>query len=131
METFELATRNRCELVDMTDQVRDAVARSGVEDGICVVFVPHTTAGVTVNESYDPDVARDVSDALSRLVPAGPGYSHREGNADAHIKSVLVGSDCRIPVEDSRLLLGRWQGVFFCEFDGPRRRKVEVKVLEG
>jgi secondary thiamine-phosphate synthase enzyme len=131
VESFEVRTRARCELVDVTDEVRRAVERTGVKEGICFVFVPHTTAAVTVNEAHDPDVARDVSDALSRLVPAGPGYRHREGNADAHVKAVLVGSSCRVPVADGRLLLGRWQGVFFCEFDGPRRRSVEVRVLDG
>jgi len=131
MDSFEVHTRARCELVDITDQVRQKVARSGVPDGLCVVFVPHTTAAVTVNESHDPDVARDITDALKRLVPAEPGYRHREGNADAHVKAVLVGSSCRVPIADGRLALGRWQGIFFCEFDGPRRRSVEVRMVVG
>lgn len=131
METLEVQTSTRSELVDITDGLREAVERSGVEDGVCVVFVPHTTAAVTVNEAHDPDVARDIVAALDRLAPAGPGYRHREGNADAHIKAVLVGSSVRVPVADGRLLLGRWQGVFFCEFDGPRRRRIEIRVIEG
>ncbi|MBN2537681.1 YjbQ family protein [candidate division WOR-3 bacterium] len=131
METLEIQTSTRSELVDITDGLREAVERSGVEDGVCVVFVPHTTAAVTVNEAHDPDVARDIVAALDRLAPPGPGYRHREGNADAHIKAVLVGSSVRVPVADGRLLLGRWQGVFFCEFDGPRRRKIEIRVIEN
>jgi secondary thiamine-phosphate synthase enzyme len=131
MGSFEVHTRARCELVDITDRVQEAVARSGVPSGLCLVFVPHTTAAVTVNEAHDPDVARDIADTLGRLVPTEAGYRHREGNADAHVKAVLVGSSCRVPIADGRLALGRWQGIFFCEFDGPRRRSVEVRMVRG
>jgi secondary thiamine-phosphate synthase enzyme len=95
-----------------------------------VVCVPHTTAAVTVNESHDPDVAEDLTKTLSKLVPAGAGYAHSEGNSDAHIKASLVGSSAQLIVEDGKLQLGRWQGVFFCEFDGPRQRQVSVQVLK-
>lgn len=128
MESFAVATHVRTELVDITDSVRAVVARSGVKSGACLVYVPHTTAGVTVNEAYDPDVASDIINALNRLVPHSGGYAHTEGNADAHIKATLVGSSVRVPVADSELKLGRWQGVFLCEFDGPRRRTVEIEV---
>jgi secondary thiamine-phosphate synthase enzyme len=129
MESVTVKTRNRTELVDITSQVEAVVKKSGVVSGICFVYVPHTTAGVTVNESYDPDVAKDITATLSRLVPHGAGYKHTEGNADAHIKSVLVGCSQLIPVENGRLVLGRWQGIFFCEFDGPRERRCLVKII--
>jgi len=117
--------------VDITRLVEEAVASSGVKDGICVLYVPHTTAGITVNESADPSVARDISGTLSKLVPADASYSHTEGNADSHIKSVLVSPSITLLVQGGRLVLGTWQGVFFCEFDGPRNRKLLVKVLAG
>ena len=131
MTSFEVTTHVRTELVDITDRVRDAVAQSKVNSGVCFVYVPHTTAAVTVNESYDSDVARDISAALSKLVPHRAGYAHSEGNADAHIKAAMVGSCQAIPVEGGSLALGRWQGVFFCEFDGPRQRRVQVQVLSS
>ena len=131
MESFAVTTGSRNELQDVTDRVRAAVAECGVKSGIAFIFVPHTTAGVIVNESYDPDVARDIENTLSKLVPAGRGYAHAEGNADAHVKAALVGSCARVPVEDGRLVLGRWQGVFFCEFDGPRTRQMRVQVLKS
>ena len=131
MESFEVTTGSRNELKDVTGEVQAAVAKCGVKSGIAFIFVPHTTAGVTVNESYDPDVARDIENTLSKLVPADRGYAHAEGNADAHIKATLVGSCAQVPVEDGGLVLGRWQGVFFCEFDGPRTRQVRVQVLKS
>jgi len=129
MTSFDVTTHVRTELLDITDKVRDAVEQSKVGSGMCFVYVPHTTAAVTVNESYDSDVARDITEALSKLVPHRAGYVHSEGNADAHIKAAMVGSSRAIPVEEGRLALGRWQGVFFCEFDGPRQRRVEVQVM--
>jgi secondary thiamine-phosphate synthase enzyme len=129
MTSFDVTTHVRTELVDITDKVRDAVAQSKVGSGICFVYVPHTTAAVTVNESYDSDVARDIIAALSKLVPHRAGYAHSEGNADAHIKAAMVGSCQAIPVEEGQLALGRWQGIFFCEFDGPRQRRVQVQVI--
>jgi secondary thiamine-phosphate synthase enzyme len=131
MTSFDVTTHVRTELLDITDKVKDAVAQSKVSSGMCFVYVPHTTAAVTVNESYDSDVARDITAALSKLVPHRGGYAHSEGNADAHIKAAMVGSCQAIPVEEGRLAFGRWQGVFFCEFDGPRQRRVHVQVLSS
>lgn len=115
--------------MDVTARVQEVVSQSGVRDGVCLLYVPHTTAAVTVNEGYDPSVAEDITKSLSRLVPAAGGYAHTEGNADAHVKAALVGASEQIPVADGRLLLGRWQAVFFCEFDGPRERRLYVKVV--
>jgi secondary thiamine-phosphate synthase enzyme len=129
MTSFDVTTHVRTELLDITDKVRDAVAQSKVSSGMCFVYVPHTTAAVTVNESYDSDVARDITETLSKLVPHRAAYAHSEGNSDAHIKAAMVGSCQAIPVEEGRLALGRWQGVFFCEFDGPRQRRVQVQVI--
>jgi len=129
MHSISITTRRRNELVDITSQVAELVNKSGISFGSCILYVPHTTAGVTINESYDPDVAADIIAALNRLVPAGAGYQHTEGNADAHIKSVLVGCSLTIPVENGQLALGRWQGIFFCEFDGPRQRRCLVQLL--
>jgi len=131
VKEISLRTERRCQLLDITKLVEEAVASSGVKDGICVLFVPHTTAGITVNEAADPSVARDISNTLSRLVPESASYSHSEGNADSHIKSVLVSPSLTLLVKGGRLVLGTWQGVFFCEFDGPRSRKLLVKVMPG
>jgi len=131
MTSFDVTTHVRTELLDITDKVKDAVAKSKVGSGMCFVYVPHTTAAVTVNESYDPDVARDITAALSKLVPHRAEYAHSEGNSDAHIKTAMVGSCQPIPVEEGRLALGRWQGIFFCEFDGPRQRRVQVQIMSS
>jgi secondary thiamine-phosphate synthase enzyme len=130
MTSFDVTTHVRTELLDITDKVKDAVAQSRVDSGMCFVYVPHTTAAVTVNESYDADVAADITAALSKLVPHRAGYAHSEGNSDAHIKAAMVGSCQAIPVEEGRLALGRWQGIFFCEFDGPRQRRVLTQVIK-
>jgi secondary thiamine-phosphate synthase enzyme len=129
MYTFRVKTKRRTQLVDVTDQVEKIVASSGVDDGICYVFVPHTTAAVTINEHFDPDVATDVEGALDRLIPAEGPYRHAEGNSDSHIKAILVGATATLFIENSRLALGRWQGLFFCEFDGPRDRHMQVKII--
>ncbi len=129
MQTLHVKTDGRTQLVDVTAQVQKAVASSGVATGICYLYVPHTTAAITINECADPDVARDVEGALDRLVPMAGPYRHSEGNSDSHVKSVLVGASQIIHVEGGKLVLGRWQGVFFCEFDGPRERKLNVQVL--
>jgi secondary thiamine-phosphate synthase enzyme len=129
MPDFEVTTASRTELLDITARVQDLVARSGVTSGVCCIYVPHTTAAVMVNENCDSDVGADLLSVLDRLVPVSGRYAHREGNSDAHAKSLLVGTSQAIPVEGGRLGLGRWQGVFFCEFDGPRRRRCVVKVL--
>ena len=129
MEMLSVKTDRRTQLVDVTARVQKAVSAAGVRSGICYLYVPHTTAGITINECADPDVARDVEGALDRLVPATGTYRHSEGNSDAHIKAVLVGVSQTVPVEGGKLALGRWQGVFLCEFDGPRERKLCVKLV--
>ena len=128
MLTIAVKTSRRGELVDITSQVAAAVQESGVSEGEALVFVPHTTAGVTINEAADPAVASDILSALERLVPWEAGWRHSEGNAAAHVKATLVGSSVRVAVEGGRLVLGTWQGIFFCEFDGPRSRRVLVRV---
>ena len=132
MDTLRIDTGSRSELVDITGPVREAVRRSGAREGLCVVYVPHTTAGVCINECADPDVARDIETVLEGLVPPGAGYRHAEGNADSHAKATLVGSSVQLVVQGGEPRLGRWQGIFFCEFDGPRRgREVWVQVVAG
>ena len=129
---FEVATSRAQELVDISRKVRNAVREAGVSDGVCFVSVPHTTAGVAVNENTDPDVREDILNALDRAVPrAAPYYKHAEGNAHAHIKATLVGSSQAIPIQGGHLALGTWQTIFLCEFDGPRTRKVVVSVMPG
>lgn len=115
-------------MVDITERVREAVQRSGARDGVCHVFVPHTTAGVTINEGADPDVASDIVSHLGEMVPKEAAFEHAEGNSDSHIKTVLAGPSCAMPVKDGALGLGTWQAVFLCEWDGPRTRRVEVGV---
>ena len=129
MNELTLQSRSRNEFIDITSQVRQAVADSGVVSGVVTCFVPHTTAAITINENADPDVPRDILDKLSRAFPRDDGYHHGEGNSDAHVKSSLVGCSVQVIVENGRLLLGTWQGIFFCEFDGPRPRTVFIKVV--
>jgi secondary thiamine-phosphate synthase enzyme len=129
METLEVKTARRTQFVDVTDRVRRAVAKMGVLSGVCYVYVPHTTAGVIINEHFDPDVATDLEGVFDRVVPRAGAYRHAEGNSDSHAKAVLTGASQMIFVEDGKLVLGQWQGVFFCEFDGPRERKLWVKIL--
>jgi len=128
MHQFSVKTHSRVELVDITDRVRSELGQSTVRDGACLVFVPHTTAGVTINENADPDVVRDIIAHLEKLVPANGNYRHSEGNSDAHIKASLMGFSLLVPVEAGQLALGRWQGIYLCEFDGPRTRKVYVSA---
>ena len=128
--TLDVKTGSRVELVDITSQVRKAVSKSGVRDGICHIFVPHTTAGIAINENADPSVKRDIVMETTKMVPFEDGYQHMEGNAAAHIKSVLFGPNLSLLVEGGDIVLGTWQGVFFCEFDGPRSRRVHLKVIE-
>jgi secondary thiamine-phosphate synthase enzyme len=128
VQTLNVKTSSRVEMVDITSQVTQAIRDEGVDDGLAVVFVPHTTAGVTINENADPDVARDIRSHLDKLVPPNEGYAHAEGNADAHIKSSLFGPSLVLIVSGGRPVLGTWQAVYFCEGDGPRRRKVHVAV---
>jgi secondary thiamine-phosphate synthase enzyme len=129
MQTFGVATARREELVDITAQVADALRRTGLRDGAVLVYSPHTTAGVTINEGADPDVRRDMLLHLASLVPQRSDFRHSEGNSDAHIKTSLMGPSQLVPVYDGRLQLGAWQHVYLCEFDGPRRRTVLVQPL--
>jgi secondary thiamine-phosphate synthase enzyme len=126
--SFEVRTQRRAQLLDITDNVDREVARSGVAEGVCHVYVRHTTAGVTINEGADPDVARDIESFLATMVPKESGFRHGEGNSDSHIKTVLVGPSVTAPVRGSKLGLGTWQAIFLCEWDGPRTRTVEVAV---
>ena len=128
MERFEVQTRQPTELVDVTRQVQQIVKRSGIPAGLCTVYVPHTTAACMINEHADPDVARDILAEVNRIVPFEDNYKHREGNSAAHIKASLFGASQGIPIEQGRLALGIWQGIFLCEFDGPRTRQVCVQL---
>ncbi|MCS7282206.1 MAG: secondary thiamine-phosphate synthase enzyme YjbQ [Anaerolineae bacterium] len=131
MEQIEVNTQTRKEFRDITAQVQEVIRRSGVREGICYLFCPHTTAGLTVNENYDPTVRQDLGMVLDQIAPDQFPYRHTEGNADAHVKTSLVGSHLALFISEGRLVLGTWQGVFLAEFDGPRRRKVLVKVIPG
>jgi len=124
-------TTTREQFVDITAQVRSIVEQAGVPSGYCIIFCPHTTAALTVNENADPDVVSDFIMEMAKIVPKDPTFRHSEGNSDAHIKSSLFGSSLHIIVENANLLLSQWQGIYFCEFDGPRPRTVWVKVIEG
>lgn len=127
--TISVKTRSRTQMVDITASVQQSVSDTGVSDGLCVVYVPHTTSGITINEGADPAVCSDIIGKLNQLVPANDGYGHMEGNADSHIKASLMGSSVTILVENGRLILGTWQKIFYCEFDGPRSRKVHIWVI--
>ena len=126
-----VASQRQSEAIDITEPVQKLVADTGIGDGVCTVYVAHTTAGVFINENADPDVLHDLLTTLDRLVPWDRNYRHAEGNAAAHIKASLLGPSQSIPVRGGRLRLGRWQGIFFAEFDGPRERQVQVTVVEG
>ncbi len=127
--TIEIKTRVREEFVDITGDVQRLARAAGVEKGLALVYSPHTTAGITINESFDPDVQRDMIAHLNKMVPPGSSVHHAEGNSDAHIKTSLVGSSCTVPIIGGGLALGRWQGIYFCEFDGPRSRQVLVHIV--
>jgi secondary thiamine-phosphate synthase enzyme len=126
---YRVRTTKVQEFIEITSFIQEEVKKSGVKEGIVVVFVPHTTAGVTINENADPDVAFDILSGLNKVFPESNSYCHLEGNSPAHIKASLFGSSCTIIIEHGQLKLGTWQGVYFCEFDGPRERKVYVKVI--
>lgn len=128
---INVKSRLRNEFIDITDKIQDLIAEAGVNSGTCHIYIPHTTAGITINEGADPSVQHDIQIALTRLIPVEGDYHHREGNADAHIKASIVGSSKTLFVEDGRLVLGRWQSIYFCEFDGPRHRRVAVKIVSG
>ncbi|MBQ9060129.1 MAG: YjbQ family protein [Firmicutes bacterium] len=125
---LNLKTTAHTQMLDVTDQIRQAVKESGVRDGICTVFVPHTTAAVTINENADPDVVRDFTMEINKIVPWEDGYRHMEGNSAAHLKSSMIGFSEQVIIEDGRLVLGVWQGIYFCEYDGPRSRQLLVKI---
>jgi secondary thiamine-phosphate synthase enzyme len=129
IRTIRLRTSRRTEMKNVTAEVERAVRDSGCESGVCHLYVPHTTAGVIISEGYDPDVARDMEGALDRLIPDSPHFKHSEGNSDSHIKTALVGSSETVSVENGRIALGRWQQIFFAEFDGPRSRELHVKIV--
>lgn len=124
MEIIDLNTSRHTEFIDITGAVQNALKMFARRDGVVTVYVPHTTAGIMINENADPDVLADIERSLEKMVPWDGGYSHGEGNAAAHVKASLMGSSVNVPVKDGRLQMGTWQGIFFCEFDGPRRRKI-------
>ncbi|AEE90769.1 conserved protein of unknown function [Tepidanaerobacter acetatoxydans Re1] len=130
MRKIAIKTDRRNQMLDITSIVQKSVSESGVKNGICYIFVPHTTAAVTINESADTDVANDILETLSKLIPYKDSYRHVEGNSDAHIKASLIGDTAMLIIEDGRLVLGRWQGIFFCEFDGPRNRNLIIKIVD-
>ena len=127
---LSVKSQKRTQLIDITSDINNLIKNSGIDQGLCMVFVPHTTAAVTINESADPSVKSDILMILNQIIPWKADYRHLEGNSPAHIKSTLVGSSELIAIENGRLVLGTWQGVFFCEFDGPRNRKVNVRITE-
>lgn len=130
MQTITVSSSKREEMIEISDDVQKFVQNSGVSDGICVLFTQHTTCGLTINENADPDVNSDMLGFLARLIPQyEPNFKHFEHNSDAHIKSSLVGASVSVPFEDGKLLLGRWQGIYLCEFDGPRERKVLIHLI--
>lgn len=126
--TISVTTGSRTDMVDITGAVQKELSKTGATDGICTVYVPHTTAGITINEGADPAVCRDIMRKLNDLVPPDAGYRHMEGNADSHIKASVMGSSVSVPLENGRLVLGTWQKIFFCEFDGARSRKVYIQI---
>ncbi len=130
MIELTVKTGKRNELLDVTSQVQEAVSKAGLKEGLCIVYCPHTTAGVAINENADPSVKEDVLRKLTELVPKDDNYSHMEGNSDGHIKAILVGNSKTIFVKSGKLVLGTWEGIFFCEFDGPRSRNLLLKMAE-
>lgn len=130
MERLKIRTHARTEMADISSKIQEAVRKSGIESGICTVFVPHTTAGITINENADPDVVSDILKEVNKIVPFEDGYCHMEGNSAAHIKASMFGFSQQIIVQGGKLMLGTWQGIYFCEFDGPRNREVYVKITQ-
>jgi len=131
MHHMNVQTKKRVELIDITAAVRKEVENSRVKDGVCYIYTPHTTTAITINENADPSVVHDINTWLNKLVPFAQGYTHMEGNSDAHIKSSLIGCSETVLIKEGKILLGTWQGIFFCEFDGPRDRTVYMKVTAG
>lgn len=131
LQTIKVRTKSRTDLIDITYEIQQTITKSNVQSGYCIVYVPHTTAGIFINENADPTVCSDISKTLDRLVPWKSDYQHLEGNSAAHIKSVITGTSVNIIIEKGKLILGTWQGVFFAEFDGPRDRTIIIKIIEG
>jgi secondary thiamine-phosphate synthase enzyme len=131
LHTITVNTNSRTEFLDLTSQVQQIVGESGISEGLCHIFIPHTTAAVTINENADPSVKADILMVLNKLISDRESYRHREGNSPAHIKASLLGPQLTVLVSDGRLVLGTWQGIFFCEFDGPRARRAHVKIVAG
>jgi secondary thiamine-phosphate synthase enzyme len=131
MVKLDVRTNSQTQYIDITQEIQHAISRSGIKSGICQIFVPHTTAGVTINENADPSVTRDILMELNKIIPFNDGYHHLEGNSAAHIKSSLVGCSLAVIIDNGQIQLGTWQGIYFCEFDGPRTRRVWVKVISG
>ena len=128
INTLYVSTRSRTQFIDITSLVEKEITRTKVNQGLCILHVPHTTAAVTINENADPSVREDILSQLNKIVPPNGSYNHREGNSDAHIKASMLGCSLSLIIEQGRAVLGTWQGIFFCEFDGPRRRKVLLKI---
>ena len=128
-KTLNVRSKSKTEFIDITEDVRSLLKESGIQNGVCHIYVPHTTAGVTINEGADPAVKRDIIASLNRMVPFEGDYQHMEGNSAAHIKSTLVGTAQIVLIQEGKLLLGTWQSIYFCEFDGPRHRRVLVKIV--
>jgi len=131
MEKLTIPTDRRIQLINITDKIRNIVQENGWEDGAILLFVPHTTAGITINEGADPDVCSDIEEMLKRLIPYRGGYRHAEGNSDAHIKTTLTGNSSLVILENGNLRLGTWQSIFYCEYDGPRTRSLWIQYLKG
>ena len=129
MPTISVQSQQTNEMIEVTDHVQQEIAASGVTDGIVHLFTPHTTAAITINENADPDVTHDILKILNRMVPLEGGYRHAEGNSAAHVKSSMFGCSETLPLENGQLVLGTWQGIYFCEFDGPRRRQLQIRIL--
>ena len=129
LKEITIKTNTQTQILDITAQAQKIVEESGITEGLCCVFIPHTTAGVTINENVDPSVKQDILVELNKVIPFRDNYSHLEGNSAAHIKASIIGSSVNIPVKNNNLLLGTWQGICFCEFDGPRTRKYYVKIM--
>jgi len=131
VKQFSVQTSSSVQFIRIDERVNEIIQGSGVQNGICTIFIPHTTAGVTINENADPDVVRDIIMEINKIVPISDGYRHGEGNSAAHIKSSLVGPSISVIIENGRILFGTWQSIYFCEFDGPRSRRVFIKIIEG
>lgn len=131
LQDIKVSTSSHTQLVDVTEKIQQLVDESGIKNGVAILFVPHTTAAVTINENADPDVCHDMINGLNQLIPLKNDYRHLEGNSAAHIKCSLVGASEQVIIRGGRLLLGTWQGLYFCEFDGPRSRKLLVKLIDG